>query len=51
MQYQAGQLRSAFTATSIRKVYMGKEDYLEDRRKIVQAYANWCDKEHMPVIN
>jgi len=39
------QLTHAFTSTDIRKVYMGKEDYLEDRRKIVQAYADWCDKQ------
>ena len=39
------QLTHAFTTTDIRKVYMGKEDYLEDRRKIVQAYADWCDKQ------
>jgi integrase len=39
------QLTHAFTSTDIRKVYMGKEDYLEDRRKIVQAYEDWCDKQ------
>ena len=39
------QLTHAFTSTEIRKVYMGKEDYLEDRRKIVQAYEDWCDKQ------
>lgn len=39
------QLTHAFTATDIRKVYMGKEDYLEHRRQIVQAYANWCDEQ------
>ena len=39
------QLTHAFTSTDIRKVYMGKEDYLEDRRKIVQAYADWCDQQ------
>ena len=39
------QLTHAFTSTDIRKVYMGKEDYLEDRRKIIQAYADWCDKQ------
>jgi integrase len=39
------QLTHAFTSTDIRKVYMGKEDYLDDRRKIVQAYADWCDKQ------
>ena len=39
------QLTHAFTSTAIRKVYMGKEDYLEDRRKIVQAYADWTDKQ------
>jgi len=39
------QLTHAFTSTDIRKVYMGKEDFLEDRRKIVQAYADWTDKQ------
>ena len=37
------QLSHAFTATDIRKTYLGGEDYLDDRRKIVQAYADWCD--------
>ena len=37
------QLTHAFTATDIRKVYLGGEDYLDDRRIIVQAYADWCD--------
>ena len=39
------QLSHAFTATDIRKTYLGGEDYLEDRRKIVQAYADWCEKQ------
>lgn len=37
------QLTHAFTATDIRKTYLGGEDYLDDRRIIVQAYADWCD--------
>ena len=45
------QFTHAFTATRIRKVYLGKEDFLEHRRQIVQAYANWCDKERMSIIN
>jgi len=37
------QLTHAFTATDIRKTYLGGEDYLDDRRIIVQAYADWCN--------
>jgi len=37
------QLTHAFTKTDIRKVYLGDEDFLDDRRIIVQAYADWCD--------
>ena len=40
------QLTHAFTATDIRKTYLGGEDYLDDRRIIVQAYADWCDKQY-----
>ncbi len=39
------QLTHAFTQTSIRKTYLGGEDFLEKRRDVVQAYADWCDKQ------
>jgi integrase len=39
------QLTHAFGQTDIRKTYLGGEDFLDDRRKIVQAYADWCDKQ------
>jgi integrase len=39
------QLTHAFTQTTIRKTYLGGENFLEKRRDIVQAYADWCDKQ------
>ena len=39
------QLTHAFTQTSIRKTYLGGEDFLEKRRDVVQAYADWCEKQ------
>ena len=37
------QLTHAYTKTEIRMVYLGDEDFLDDRAKIVQYYANWID--------
>jgi len=37
------QLTHAFTQTSIRKTYLGGETFLEKRRDVVQAYADWSD--------
>ena len=39
------QLTHAFTQTTIRKTYLGGENFLEKRRDVVQAYADWCDKQ------
>ena len=39
------QLTHAYAQTTQRKTYMGTEDYLEGRREIIQAYADWCDKQ------
>jgi integrase len=39
------QLTHAFTQTNIRKTYLGGENFLEKRRDVVQAYADWCDKQ------
>jgi len=37
------QLTHAYTQTQIRRVYLGDEDYLDERRSIVQYYADWIE--------
>jgi len=37
------QLTHAYTQTQIRRIYLGDEDYLDERRSIVQYYADWID--------
>lgn len=37
------QLTHAYTKTEIRMVYLGNEDFFDDRAKIVQYYADWID--------
>ena len=39
------QLTHAFTQTQIRRIYLGDEDYLDERRKIVQYFADWVDNQ------
>ncbi len=39
------QLTHAFAKTEMRQLYLGAEDFLDQRRELVQAYADWCDKQ------
>mgnify|MGYP000271218808 CR=1 FL=1 len=39
------QLTHAYTKTEIRMIYLGDEDFLEDRAKIVQYFANWIEEQ------
>jgi len=39
------QLTHAYAKTKMRQLYLGKEDFLDERRELVQAYADWCDKQ------
>ena len=39
------QLTHAFFKTDIRKIYMGDEDYLDERIKITQYFNDWCEKQ------
>lgn len=39
------QLTHAYTKTSIRKVYLGSEDFLEERRELVQHISDHADHE------
>jgi len=39
------QLTHAFAKTEMRQLYLGAEDFLDQRRDLVQAYADWCDKQ------
>jgi len=39
------QLTHAFFKTDIRKIYMGDEDYLEERIKITQYFNDWCENQ------
>ena len=39
------QFTHAFPITSIRKTYLGNEDYLEERVEIVQWFTDWIDEQ------
>ena len=39
------QLTHAYTQTQIRRIYLGDEDYLDERRGIVQYFADWVDQQ------
>ena len=41
------QLTHAFTQTQIRRIYLGDEDYLNERRGIVQYFADWVDEQNV----
>ena len=41
------QLTHAFTQTQIRRIYLGDEDYLNERRDIVQYFADWVDEQNV----
>ncbi len=39
------QLTHAYTKTTIRKVYLGDEDFLDERRELVQYFSDWADNQ------
>jgi integrase len=39
------QITHAYAKTKMRQLYLGNEDFLDERRELVQAYADWCDKQ------
>ena len=40
------QLTHAFTQTQIRRIYLGEENFLDERRQIVQYMADWLDQQN-----
>jgi integrase len=40
------QLTHAFTQTQIRRIYLGEENFLDERKKIVQYMADWIDQQN-----
>ena len=45
------QLTHAYTKTQIRMVYLGGEDFLEERKGLVQYFADWVDEQLMSFSN
>lgn len=45
------QLTHAYTKTQIRMVYLGGEDFLEERTGLVQYFADWVDEQMMSFSN
>lgn len=39
------QLTHAYTKTTIRRVYLGTEDFLDERRELVQYISDWADNQ------
>jgi integrase len=39
------QLTHAYTKTAIRRVYLGDEDFLDERRELVQYFSDWADNQ------